>query len=41
MIYLRAEDFNILGFYSYSAKKGEMETLQEKRELYIQNHNES
>ena len=27
--------------YSYSAKKGEMETLQEKRELYIQNHNES
>lgn len=27
--------------YAYSAKKGEMETLQEKRELYIQNHNES
>ena len=27
--------------YAYTAKKGEMETLQEKRELYIQNHNES
>ena len=27
--------------YAYSAKKGQMETLQEKRELYIQNHNES
>lgn len=27
--------------YAYIAKKGEMETLQEKRELYIQNHNES
>lgn len=27
--------------YAYAAKKGEIETLQEKRELYIQNNNES
>lgn len=27
--------------YAYAAKKGEMETLQEKREAYIQNNNES
>lgn len=27
--------------YAYAAKKGEMDTLQEKREAYIQNNNES
>ena len=27
--------------YAYVARKGEMETLQEKREAYIQDYNES
>ena len=27
--------------YAYSAVKGEMQTLQEKREAYLQNYNES
>ena len=27
--------------YAYAAKEGEMETLQEKREAFIQEHNEA
>ena len=27
--------------YAYAAREGEMETLQEKREVFIQEHNEA